>query len=108
FPFFLSCFGHRADSLSFPTRRSSDLGRRAFVPRGDGDRKCVFHRCAGWLAIHHAKSAKVRKTGIFLKMTQDNPASRTKAGIAIRSEEHTSELQSRENLVCRLLLEKKK
>src|SRR5690606_41744636 len=29
------------------------------------------------------------------------------AGI-MRSEEHTSELQSRENLVCRLLLEKKK
>src|SRR5690606_7343819 len=29
-------------------------------------------------------------------------------GEEIRSEEHTSELQSRENLVCRLLLEKKK
>src|SRR5690606_41777483 len=29
-------------------------------------------------------------------------------GSATRSEEHTSELQSRENLVCRLLLEKKK
>src|SRR5690606_40878958 len=29
-------------------------------------------------------------------------------GSTIRSEEHTSELQSRENLVCRLLLEKKK
>src|SRR5207302_6241522 len=29
------------------------------------------------------------------------------AGAEIRSEEHTSELQSRENLVCRLLLEKK-
>src|SRR5690606_41989032 len=28
--------------------------------------------------------------------------------IIIRSEEHTSELQSRENRVCRLLLEKKK
>src|SRR5690606_40667371 len=28
--------------------------------------------------------------------------------IELRSEEHTSELQSRENLVCRLLLEKKK
>src|SRR5690606_42078007 len=27
---------------------------------------------------------------------------------SMRSEEHTSELQSRENLVCRLLLEKKK
>src|SRR5690606_40618446 len=30
------------------------------------------------------------------------------AFLGIRSEEHTSELQSRENLVCRLLLEKKK
>src|SRR5207302_9341367 len=29
-------------------------------------------------------------------------------GSQLRSEEHTSELQSRENLVCRLLLEKKK
>src|SRR5207302_9009519 len=29
-------------------------------------------------------------------------------GERLRSEEHTSELQSRENLVCRLLLEKKK
>src|SRR2546430_9076084 len=29
-------------------------------------------------------------------------------GIAYRSEEHTSELQSQSNLVCRLLLEKKK
>src|SRR5690606_41748028 len=28
--------------------------------------------------------------------------------LSLRSEEHTSELQSRENLVCRLLLEKKK
>src|SRR5690606_24700283 len=28
--------------------------------------------------------------------------------MSLRSEEHTSELQSRENLVCRLLLEKKK
>src|SRR5690606_41940870 len=31
-----------------------------------------------------------------------------KAYRGMRSEEHTSELQSRENLVCRLLLEKKK
>src|SRR5690606_41943011 len=30
------------------------------------------------------------------------------ARVDVRSEEHTSELQSRENLVCRLLLEKKK
>src|SRR6266700_6069492 len=31
-----------------------------------------------------------------------------RATVEARSEEHTSELQSRENLVCRLLLEKKK
>src|SRR5256886_13534948 len=30
------------------------------------------------------------------------------AGALVRSEEHTSELQSQSNLVCRLLLEKKK
>src|SRR3712207_7656159 len=30
------------------------------------------------------------------------------AGLSVRSEEHTSELQSRQYLVCRLLLEKKK
>src|SRR2546428_9567721 len=30
------------------------------------------------------------------------------AGRAVRSEEHTSELQSRSDIVCRLLLEKKK
>src|SRR2546427_1893298 len=30
------------------------------------------------------------------------------AAVAARSEEHTSELQSQSNLVCRLLLEKKK
>src|SRR3712207_7741015 len=30
------------------------------------------------------------------------------AGVLLRSEEHTSELQSRQYLVCRLLLEKKK
>src|SRR2546421_8982499 len=34
--------------------------------------------------------------------------SRLRAGRVRRSEEHTSELQSRSDLVCRLLLEKKK
>src|SRR5690606_40296277 len=36
------------------------------------------------------------------------PAQEPAGAAAHRSEEHTSELQSRENLVCRLLLEKKK
>src|SRR2546427_7565444 len=39
--------------------------------------------------------------GVNVKLTQ-------KAGVDGRSEEHTSELQSQSNLVCRLLLEKKK
>src|SRR5690606_41456772 len=43
---------------------------------------------------------------IDLPATQGQSVSITEAHIA-RSEEHTSELQSRENLVCRLLLEKK-
>src|SRR5690606_8862427 len=36
------------------------------------------------------------------------PEASTRTRMVVRSEEHTSELQSRENLVCRLLLEKKK
>src|SRR2546421_5924136 len=35
-------------------------------------------------------------------------SSRSSSDFATRSEEHTSELQSRSDLVCRLLLEKKK
>ena len=42
----------------------------------------------------HDKLDRVRKPRVHIK--------------AERSEEHTSELQSRRNLVCRLLLEKKK
>src|SRR5690606_41716002 len=47
--------------------------------------------------------AEQGKTVIYVARDQD-----IIGVIAIRSEEHTSELQSRENIVCRLLLEKKK
>src|SRR5688572_31647690 len=47
-----------------------------------------------------ADGAQVTKSQIVL----DRPIK----GIGMRSEEHTSELQSQSNLVCRLLLEKKK
>src|SRR5256885_13105193 len=43
---------------------------------------------------------QLRRTSFFERFTAD--------GRLIRSEEHTSELQSPCNLVCRLLLEKKK
>src|SRR5690606_41393993 len=51
---------------------------------------------------HKGFDGEVRR-GILLG---DAPAAKLPA--CRRSEEHTSELQSRENLVCRLLLEKKK
>src|SRR5690606_41415804 len=41
---------------------------------------------------------QIGTSGVAMGAPEDDP----------RSEEHTSELQSRENLVCRLLLEKKK
>src|SRR5437870_10343691 len=45
-----------------------------------------------------------------VKVGEDLPAVglQREVGLQIRSEEHTSELQSRGHLVCRLLLEKKK
>src|SRR3712207_8425878 len=42
------------------------------------------------------------------KVQGDGKRSRSTDGLPDRSEEHTSELQSRQYLVCRLLLEKKK
>src|SRR2546422_3663727 len=50
-----------------------------------------------------------RVVDILLRQSKNNPALIGKAGVGkTRSEEHTSELQSRLHLVCRLLLEKKK
>src|SRR5207244_11322590 len=46
------------------------------------------------------KAAQVAKTAVVVAPAAD--------AVAIRSEEHTSELQSPDHLVCRLLLEKKK
>src|SRR5258707_3068576 len=50
----------------------------------------------------------VRKTGERRRYRGlDRPRSRQGSASGARSEEHTSELQSRQYLVCRLLLEKK-
>src|SRR5436309_8297500 len=50
-----------------------------------------------------ASNGQIAWTHSFGSWVYGSPAERMR-----RSEEHTSELQSRENLVCRLLLEKKK
>src|SRR2546430_17518155 len=48
------------------------------------------------------------QTGVLLAALLDRPHATIIMQIEVRSEEHTSELQSQSNLVCRLLLEKKK
>src|SRR5690606_39366791 len=53
---------------------------------------------------------EIRSTAISHLVSRDAKAASMQAVSLLsdlRSEEHTSELQSRENLVCRLLLEKK-
>src|SRR5207248_9361213 len=96
FFFYRSC-DHR-HLHSFPTRRSSDLAlywmaeRCCYVYLGRGERKpaaVVDALAPVWTAALYP--------GVI-------PAGRDHA----RSEEHTSELQSPYDLVCRLLLEKKK
>src|SRR2546430_10160027 len=59
-------------------------------------------------------SVKDHRAGIIFQIALDWPKPHVRVADAhvgfrpIRSEEHTSELQSQSNLVCRLLLEKKK
>src|SRR5690606_16574160 len=57
-------------------------------------------------AIPHNKNPRCEKPCAPPNVTKSSIETAPRANI--RSEEHTSELQSRENLVCRLLLEKKK
>src|SRR5690606_40731107 len=80
---------------SFPTRRSSDLHPAAVLL---SDR------------IHFAETRHgiARIDLVQTAAALDQRAATTDIAQDPRSEEHTSELQSRENLVCRLLLEKKK
>src|SRR5207302_2232420 len=61
-----------------------------------------------WMAPRPTSSTRPRPTTDWLVTTTTPRPSRRRAESPRRSEEHTSELQSRENLVCRLLLEKKK
>src|SRR5438034_7384427 len=84
--FSFSSSRHHPDLHSFPTRRSSDLN---LVKRSLD----MIHRYRGGTV-----PSDPRASGAPL-----DDAART-----TRSEEHTSELQSHSELVCRLLLEKKK
>src|SRR5690606_41155063 len=89
---FAYCAGDHPDLHSFPTRRSSDL---AVADLGS-------ERPHHLLRLAHAVTG--RSHGPLHHRAGQDEQTFIEFG---RSEEHTSELQSRENLVCRLLLEKK-
>src|SRR5207253_6990495 len=81
------------DLHSFPTRRSSDLD--GVMERwGDGQVKIRTIHNSSIPTLHHSKT--LPRSQRELRQSTFKP----------RSEEHTSELQSRGHLVCRLLLEK--
>src|SRR5690606_42082175 len=96
----LESYAPHPDRHSFPTRRSSDLGAdrgvETGVPAPLSAQRCG-DQTAGGVPGDLRGDRRRRHSG-----HRRGPASN------VRSEEHTSELQSRENLVCRLLLEKKK
>src|SRR5699024_11912793 len=93
---------------SSPTRRSSDLNiSLAFT----GTSHSQHHRIH-WCYVNHIKTSRtLRFIPRELPCVIDVFSQRiffTNDFAYTRSEEHTSELQSRFDLVCRLLLEKKK
>src|SRR5207244_8540374 len=92
---------HR-DLLSFPTRRSSDLTTSTSCITGTGFMKCIPITCVGRRV---AAAMAVIEIDDVLLARMARPGARASSS---RSEEHTSELQSPDHLVCRLLLEKKK
>src|SRR5207244_12612521 len=88
---------------SFPTRRSSDLAGTNFVQQLNPQ------MAAGKSFAAVAGSAGLRPENLsaFSLSASDLPELNDRADFRQRSEEHTSELQSPDHLVCRLLLEKK-
>src|SRR5690606_41803252 len=91
----------------FPTRRSSDLRSACCTTR----RTCSPHptRPRAGCRSRWATTRTSGTTGASRNCVARSRGRNTfRSPVASRSEEHTSELQSRENLVCRLLLEKKK
>src|SRR5256885_12208259 len=103
-----------ADSRHRCPDRGFQLGRDPRHVRGRADRRHIAHSLRPYLP------APLRASGLKIAIVSDihsnwqaleavlrdcPPVDET---ICLRSEEHTSELQSPCNLVCRLLLEKKK
>src|SRR5207244_12960651 len=102
------CHPPPLDHPPSPTRRSSDLHETTDVADQRGNAEDHGPRVAGLhaLAVHIEPHVKVLHVTDFV--AGDKPGTDGAEGVAaFRSEEHTSELQSPDHLVCRLLLEKK-
>src|SRR5688572_32471373 len=89
---FFQCYGSHRDLHSFPTRRSSDL---TIV---------ISPRSSTRYTLARPSPMRLMPGAISIGRSLREPHTLTTLR---RSEEHTSELQSQSNLVCRLLLEKK-
>src|SRR5690606_42104542 len=101
-------YRHLRHLHSFPTRRSSDLALLCGTPPRCPDIVEVFKN-SGLLTKMDGRLVAVHQIGVIGAVSIDDSFFQLRQFIetlACRSEEHTSELQSRENLVCRLLLEK--
>src|SRR5690606_39877066 len=83
----------------------SSSANPSLVPSGSGGRPRSSVTTAGSSA---RKTARALERSPAKTTSKSSYAHLSCAWRPARSEEHTSELQSRENLVCRLLLEKKK
>src|SRR5690606_41977818 len=94
--------------LSFPTRRSSDLrwSTQQFQGYEDATYKATVENLTSDAVASGLQGDFTRQANVANELLMINRSHLQTRGM--RSEEHTSELQSRENLVCRLLLEKKK
>src|SRR3712207_8693099 len=68
----------------------------------------VSHHTEQRQCIQRHKVEVARAMVVVLTCTSNEHLRVGQRNLGIRSEEHTSELQSRQYLVCRLLLEKKK
>src|SRR5690606_41123452 len=91
---------------SFPTRRTSDLG---VAPVADHDLRPGRDDTPTGPRALRARLVPDSPAGVVPALPgRQEQDGRTVRPASARSEEHTSELQSRENLVCRLLLDKKK
>src|SRR5699024_11859942 len=98
---FLHCCADLLDLLSFPTRRSSDLSSKRQPESRLTSQANLHARTTRTKRASDVPTTSLRNNLAMLLHGAANSLER----LPRRSEEHTSELQSRFELVCRLLLE---